>query len=126
MREIAGIGPDDCPRIERYDHTCFIGYGNFLGGTTAPKSGKSRRTSQALPIRQELLERRQTEYVPAYFVAQVFLGVGEKEDALHWLQTAFGERSHWVLFLKVDPIFDELRSDTRFLDLSKQVDQKQE
>ena len=102
------------------------GRSSIMLGLLGYTYGKSRRTSQALPIRQELLERRQTEYVPAYFVAQVFLGVGEKEDALHWLQTAFGERSHWVLFLKVDPIFDELRSDTRFLDLSKQVDQKQE
>lgn len=89
-------------------------------------NGRSQRASKALAIRQELLERLTTEYVPAYFVAQVFLGVGKKQDAMDWLRIAFHERSHWVLFLKVDPIFDELRSDARFLELLKQVDQKQD
>jgi serine/threonine-protein kinase len=88
--------------------------------------GKSKRTAEAVAIGQELVKRATTEYVPAYFVAQVFLGVGKKQDAMDWLRTSFAERSHWVLFLKVDPIFDELRSDARFLDLLKQVDQKQD
>jgi hypothetical protein len=88
--------------------------------------GKSERRAEAVEICQELLKRVTTEYVPAYFIAQVFMGVGKKKDALDWLQIAFDERSHWVLFLKVDPSLDELRSDPRFLDLLKRVDQKQE
>jgi len=102
------------------------GRSSIMLGLLGYAYGRSQRSSEALSIRQELLERRKTEYVPAYFVAQVFLGVGEKEDALDWLSIAFDERSHWVLFLKVDPIFDELRSDFRFVNLLEQVDEKQE
>ena len=51
--------------------------------------GKSERRAEAVEICQELLKRVTTEYVPAYFIAQVFMGVGKKKDALDWLQIAF-------------------------------------
>jgi len=102
------------------------GRSSIMLGLLGYAYGKSKRTAEAVAIGQELVKRAATEYVPAYFVAQVFLGVGKKQDAMDWLRTAFAERSHWVLFLKVDPIFDELRSDARFLDLLKQVDQEQD
>ncbi len=102
------------------------GRSSIMLGLLGYAYGRSKRTAEAVAIGQELVKRAATEYVPAYFVAQVFLGVGKKQDAMDWLRTAFAERSHWVLFLKVDPIFDELRSDARFLDLLKQVDQEQD
>ena len=102
------------------------GRSSIMLGLLGYAYGKSERRGEAVEICQELLKRVTTEYVPAYFIAQVFMGVGKKKDALDWLQIAFDERSHWVLFLKVDPSLDELRSDPRFLDLLKLVDKKQE
>ena len=57
------------------------------------------------------------EYVPSYFVALIHLGLGREEESIDWLKRASDERSHWVLFLNSDPIFDSLRSHPRFVEL---------
>jgi TolB-like protein/DNA-binding winged helix-turn-helix (wHTH) protein/Tfp pilus assembly protein PilF len=53
----------------------------------------------------------------AYNLAGLAASMGHKDIALQYLQRAFDERSFWVPFTKVDPLFDNLRSDSRFQDL---------
>ena len=43
------------------------------------------------------------------------------QEAMHWLEKAFQERSGWMLHLKVDPRLDPLRSDPRFQGLLRRV-----
>ena len=43
--------------------------------------------------------------------------LGEKDDAFQYLERAFDERSFWMPFLNIDPLFDSLRADPRFRDL---------
>jgi hypothetical protein len=54
-------------------------------------------------------------------VATVFSGLGEKDQAMTWLEKAIEERDPWLTGLKVEPMFDCLRSDPRFLDLVHRV-----
>jgi eukaryotic-like serine/threonine-protein kinase len=56
-----------------------------------------------------------------YNVAVLYAQLGEKEKSLEWLQKAFEERPYGVMFLKIDPAFDKMRSDPRFQDLMKRV-----
>ena len=50
--------------------------------------------------------------------AAIYVGLGEPEQALAWLEKANEDRSGWLgLWLKVDPKFDNLRTDPRFQDL---------
>jgi len=49
-----------------------------------------------------------------YEVARRFVLMGKKNEALDWLQKAFTERSAGIVRLKVDPVFDPLRSDPGF------------
>ena len=49
-----------------------------------------------------------------YDLAIVYAGLGEKEKALDWLDTAYAERSSWVTFVKVSPELDTLRNEPRF------------
>jgi hypothetical protein len=42
------------------------------------------------------------------------LGMGDKEQALRWLEEGFSERSTALVWLKVDPAYDPLRSEPRF------------
>jgi hypothetical protein len=41
-------------------------------------------------------------------------GLGQKEQALEWLEKAYDERSNLLVYLNFDPIFDGLRSDPRY------------
>ena len=53
-------------------------------------------------------------FVTAYGMALVYVGLGEKDDAFAWLHKAFDERSHWLVWLRLDPRWDSLRDDPRF------------
>ena len=55
--------------------------------------------------------------VPALYVAVVYAGLGEHDSALEWLETAFSQREPFLTGLKVAPVWDPLRSDSRFRSL---------
>jgi hypothetical protein len=61
------------------------------------------------------------QYIPAMDIGLIYLGLGEKSRALSWLEKAFRERSPLLIYLRVDPRFDALRSDRRFQDLVRRV-----
>lgn len=54
-------------------------------------------------------------------VAMFYAGLGDKDKALAWLERAFDEQSPCLVVLKVDPLFDSLRSDPRFQDLVRRM-----
>jgi hypothetical protein len=54
-------------------------------------------------------------------VAEVCVRVGDKECAIEWLERGFEERDDLMTDLKVEPVFDALRSDRRFQDLIRRV-----
>jgi hypothetical protein len=54
-------------------------------------------------------------------VANVYIGLGDKDQAFVWLEKAFQERSNALVWLKVWPLWDPLRSDPRFDDLLRRV-----
>jgi TolB-like protein/Flp pilus assembly protein TadD len=82
----------------------------FLGESYAA----ARRCAEARNILQELSKQR---HVPAYSVSRIYAALGERDEALRWLETAYRERGEWLVLLKVDPRFDALRSDPQFQDL---------
>ena len=45
---------------------------------------------------------------------QAYLGMGDKEAALTWLERAYAEHDNSMTALKVDPLLDPLRDDPRF------------
>ncbi|HEX4920146.1 MAG TPA: hypothetical protein VFV92_05340, partial [Candidatus Bathyarchaeia archaeon] len=53
--------------------------------------------------------------------ARVYAALGEQEAALKWLETGYQERASIMAFLKVDPQFDKLRTETRFEDLMRRM-----
>jgi len=65
----------------------------------------------------QLQERSKRSYVPPYFIATLYVALGEKEDAFLWLERAYKERDLYLAWIKFDPAVDPLRSDPRFLDL---------
>ena len=73
----------------------------------------SGRKDEALRQLEEL-QRPDRKYVSAYFIANVYLGLGDKDQTFAWLDKAYQDRSGWLVFLGVEPRFDSVRSDPRF------------
>jgi tetratricopeptide (TPR) repeat protein len=66
-------------------------------------------------------EISQKRFVTSYGYALVYSGLSENERALIWLRKALEERSHWLVWIRVDPRFDTLRGDHRFQQLVTNV-----
>jgi DNA-binding winged helix-turn-helix (wHTH) protein/TolB-like protein len=60
-------------------------------------------------------------HVEPYFMATASLSSGDKELALKWLEKAFEERSPWLIFLKVEPELDDIRSEKRYKELLRKM-----
>jgi tetratricopeptide (TPR) repeat protein len=59
-------------------------------------------------------EIAQTRFVTSYGYALIHAGMSENEQAVTWLRKAVEERSHWLVWIRVDPRFDALRGDPHF------------
>ena len=79
--------------------------------------GAAGRPDKAKSVLAELQELAGHRFVTAYGVALVYAGIGDSDAAFTWLDKAFAERSHWLVWLRLDPRFDPLRSDSRFTEL---------
>jgi len=73
-----------------------------------------KERGEALRALDQLMVLSNQRYVSAGSFATVYLGLGDKEQALTWLEKAYEERSGALPLLKVNPIWDPLRSDPRF------------
>jgi serine/threonine protein kinase len=62
-------------------------------------------------------DRAKREYVAAALLARDFMRLGDKEDALKFLEKGYQERAGAMAYLAVDPTWDPLRSDPRFQNL---------
>jgi TolB-like protein/DNA-binding winged helix-turn-helix (wHTH) protein/Tfp pilus assembly protein PilF len=91
-------------------------------GTLGEAYGFAGRRAEAKRILADLEQRRfGKEYIGAETLAQICIGLGDKDGAFRWLETALADRSSILIYLKTEPFFDPLRADPRFADLVKRV-----
>lgn len=82
--------------------------------------GRAGQQADAQRALDKLLElNRRQQIAPAAFV-WAYIGMGNKEQAFIWLEKAYSQHAN-LTTLKVDPIYDPLRSDPRFQDLLRRV-----
>ena len=81
-------------------------------------AGKKAAAQQVLNDLQQLQEQR---YVSPYTVAAIYAGLGDQEQAFKWLDRAVEERDIWLMNLKVDPVFTQLRSQRKFTDILARI-----
>ena len=99
---------------------------SLSGGTTAALGrgyayAAAGKRTEAMKVLTELKEVSKQRYVSSYFVALIYAALEQKDQALEWLKRAYEEHDAFVIFLKVDPRLDGLRSDTRFQDLVRRI-----
>ncbi len=78
---------------------------------------RAERTSVARSILTEMKINNGGRYSASPMIARIHLGLGEIDEAFGWLRKGIEERSYWIIFLKMDPVYDEIRSDPRFREL---------
>jgi serine/threonine-protein kinase len=88
-----------------------LGYGYAVSG----------QRSEAQKIIRELMERGSREYVDPCGIANIYVGIGERDLAFEWLERAYQDRSPGIAWLKAEPKYDPLRQDTRFADLLRRI-----
>ncbi|MGH9846730.1 MAG: tetratricopeptide repeat protein [Blastocatellia bacterium] len=81
----------------------------------------SGRRAEAEKVLGELQECAAQRYVSPYEIAIIYAGLAEHDQAFAWLERAYLDRSGWLIYLKVDPLLDGLRTDSRFADLLQRV-----
>ncbi len=79
------------------------------------------RKAEARAVLDEMIRSSKQTYISPVHVASIYLGLGEKDRAFEWLEKAYAQRSSSLALLKVNPRFDGVRSDPRFIDLMKRV-----
>ena len=77
--------------------------------------------AKALELLERLAELSKTRYVPSYYIAAVHVALKDFERALDFLDRAYDEHSHWLVFLSVEAKFHPLRQEPRFQDLLRKV-----
>jgi eukaryotic-like serine/threonine-protein kinase len=83
------------------------------------KSGRPQEARNVLAEFDDLV--RQGRYASGYAIAVVYAGLGDREQVFSYLDAAYRERSHWLVWLKRDPRWNDVRSDARFQNLVRKV-----
>jgi TolB-like protein/DNA-binding winged helix-turn-helix (wHTH) protein len=95
--------------------------GSALLASLAAGYSAAGRRNDAQRIVSRLMATSAREYVPAYGLAEVYAAQRDKEEAFHWLERAYEERSSALAYMKVEPRLDSLRPDARFRDLLRRM-----
>lgn len=113
---------DFAAAIEEADKARQFSGGNSesisLAGYAAARSGSPQRAVEAIKTLQALAEQR---LITNYNTALVYNGLGKADDAINALEQAVRARDVRLILLRVDPKWNNLRSDSRFAALMDQM-----
>ena len=106
FEKLLALSPGSAPAVSD------LGVGHALAGQTA----------KAHKVVEQLTELGTHKYVPAMCLARIYVALGDTDKAFEWLEKSYEDRSVGGLpFIRVDPLYDPLRSDPRFADLLRRM-----
>jgi tetratricopeptide (TPR) repeat protein len=79
------------------------------------------KKEKALETLRELEKIAEIKYVAPFNFAMIYLGLGDLDKTFEYLEACYEERSWYLTWLKIAPVFDPLREDERFISLMKRV-----
>jgi tetratricopeptide (TPR) repeat protein len=86
----------------------------YLYGRTGQRAAAEREL-------RRLLDMNRREPLNPIVVVPAYIGMGDNDQAIAWLDKAYAARSNGLTALNVDPVYDPLRGDPRFQDLLRRV-----
>jgi TolB-like protein/Tfp pilus assembly protein PilF len=114
-----GMYREGLSALEKYSALSRSGAASLaLLGYSHARLGERKETLQVIEALKAASKQR---FVPALFVALVYAGLEDKDQAFTWLEKAYEERFSRLAYLKVEALWDPLRSDPRFADLLRRV-----
>jgi tetratricopeptide (TPR) repeat protein len=90
-----------------------------LRGYILAKVGRSQQAREILNTLEGLSHKR---YVPPATIALVYAGLGERDASFEWLERAFDAHDVHLIFLPVDPKWNDIRNDSQFLAILRRCD----
>jgi tetratricopeptide (TPR) repeat protein len=80
------------------------------------------RKDEAQKILEQLRQRREQRYTQAFSLALVYLGLGDRNEALNWLEQGYLERDGYNIGpIRIDPLLNPLHGDPRFEALAEKI-----
>jgi TolB-like protein/Flp pilus assembly protein TadD len=77
---------------------------------------------EALKILQRLRQNREQRYTAAYSLALIYVGLGDHNEALNWLEQGYREHDGFNIGpIRVDPLLNPLHGDPRFEALAEKI-----
>jgi TolB-like protein/DNA-binding winged helix-turn-helix (wHTH) protein len=90
-------------------------------GTLAGVYGLAGRRGEALKLIDELKARARQHHITGFLFAQAYTGLGEKDEAMAWLERAYKEHDQDMVDIKAYPGWDTLHSEPRFQALVRRM-----
>ena len=79
-------------------------------------SGNQAKAQELLTL---LFTESRKQYVSPFYIGVVYAGLAKNDAAMDWLEKAYGDRSNGLVFLRVEPELDSLRTSPRFIALQR-------
>jgi TolB-like protein/DNA-binding winged helix-turn-helix (wHTH) protein len=83
--------------------------------------GLEGRKNKAEKLIGELREMARHQYVSGVFFAEAYVGIGQKDQAVTWLERAYDEHDQWMVYIASYPGLDRLHSEPRFQALLRRM-----
>jgi TolB-like protein/Tfp pilus assembly protein PilF len=93
----------------------------LMNASLAQTLAVAGKRKKAMQILVDLANLAKQKYVAPYFFAGIHIGLAEDGRALEYLEKAYEEHSHWLIYLHIDPSMDGLRTSPRFQDLLRRI-----
>jgi serine/threonine-protein kinase len=81
----------------------------------------SGRADEARKKIEELKRKSDTNYVPSYNIAMAYNGLGDREQAIRWLEDAADRHDVRMILLKVEHKWDDYRTDPQFISIMQRL-----
>jgi DNA-binding winged helix-turn-helix (wHTH) protein/TolB-like protein/Flp pilus assembly protein TadD len=108
--------------VAEADTAANLSGGNFQAVATRGYAlAKSGKLAEAQAVLAELQKSSATRYVAPYNFAIIYNALGETHTALDYLEKAFAEKNVLMVFLKIDPKWNNLRNDPRYNALLRRI-----
>lgn len=93
----------------------------YIKGLLGAAQAHSRERAGAERLVAQLVKESRQHYVPPFSIALIYIGLGRRTDALKWLQKAYEDHSTSMVYARVDPELDLIRSNSDFQSILAQM-----